>query len=304
MRPLFFFTPFLYLLIYKHGWVSTQAKDTRLRKCIMDSTLETIRQFSNDQYSNENRLSARIQIYDFCEKKTNWQEWAFDNLDFSNVAGVLELGCGNGILWKRNIHRVPENVHIVLSDNSQGMVDAAREALEQHHHQFEFEVVDACQIPFKDNNFQMIIANHMLYHIENKEQVFSEIDRLLTGDGFAYASTLSTRNLNELIDIISEFDNSLLFDNIQTIRNFNLENGEDIISGYFNLANSYIYQNDIIIRNTEPLILYLASCYLMEQLDILINNFVDFRSYLESVIRKTGIIRITNKSVLFKFMKK
>jgi len=150
----------------------------------------------------------------------------------------------------------------------------------------------------------MIIANHMLYHIENKEQVFSEIDRLLTGDGFAYASTLSNRNLNELIDIISEFNKSLLFDNIQTIQNFNLENGEDIISGHFSVVGSYIYQNDIIIRNTEPLILYLASCYSMEQLDILISSFADFRSYLESVIRKTRTIRVTNKSVLFKFSKK
>lgn len=270
----------------------------------MDSTLEKIKQFSNDQYSNENRLDARIQIYDFCERKNDWHEWVFDNLDFGNVTGVLELGCGNGILWKNNIHRIPENVRIVLSDNSQGMVDAAREALGKHHHQFEFEVIDACQLPFTDNNFQMIIANHMLYHIENKGQVFSEIDRLVTGDGFAYASTLSTRNLNEFINIISEFNKSLLFNNIQTIQNFNLENGKDIISGHFNVADSYIYQNDIIIRNTEPLILYLASCYSMEQLDILISNFTDFRSYLESVLQKIGTIRITNKSILFKFEKK
>jgi len=270
----------------------------------MDSTLKKIRRFSNDQYSNENRLNARIQIYDFCEKKTNWREWVFDNLDFSNVTRVLELGCGNGILWKDNIHRVPENVRIILSDNSKGMVDAARKTLGEHNRQFEFKVIDACQTSFKDNHFQMIIANHMLYHIENKEKVFSEIDRLLTGDGFAYASTLSTRNLNELIDIVGEFSRSLVFDNIQTIQNFNLENGEDVLSSYFDVTGNYIYQNDIIIRNTEPLILYLASCYSMEQLDILISNFGDFRNYLESVIRKTGEIRITNKSVLFKFGKK
>ncbi|UCB43567.1 MAG: class I SAM-dependent methyltransferase [Dehalococcoidales bacterium] len=270
----------------------------------MDSTLERIRQFSTNQYSNENRLNARIQIYDFCERKNNWHEWVFDNLDFDNVARVLELGCGNGILWKKNIHRVPENARIILSDNSQGMVDAAREALGRHHHQFEFEVIDACQVPLKDNSFQMIIANHMLYHIESKQKVFSEIDSLLTGNGFAYASTLSTRNLYELIDIVSEFNNSLLFDNTQTIQNFNLENGENILSDYFRVANSDIYQNDIVIKKTEPLILYLASCYSMEQLNVLVSNYIDFSSYLESVIKKIGEIRITNKSVLFKFGKK
>ena len=74
----------------------------------MDATLETIKQFSNDQYSTEHRLNARIQIYDYCENKNSWHEWVFDNLDFSNVTRVLELGCGNGILWKDNTHRVPE----------------------------------------------------------------------------------------------------------------------------------------------------------------------------------------------------
>ena len=269
----------------------------------MDLTLEKIKQFSDDQYSNENRLNARIQIYDFCEKKINWREWVFDNLDFNNVVRILELGCGNGLLWKDNIHRVPENVHIVLSDISKGMVDSARKTLEKHNRQFAFKVTDACQTSFQDNYFHMIIANHMLYHIENKEQVFSEIDRLMTRDGFTYASTLSTENFQELFNVAGEFSKSLVLDNIQTIQSFNLENGENVLSNYFNVMNNYIYQNDVIIKSAEPLILYLASCYSKKQLDILINDLGNFRSYLESVIKKTGVIRITNKAILFKFRK-
>lgn len=268
----------------------------------MDLTLEKIRKFSDDQYGNANRLNSRIQIYDFCENKTNWPEFAFSNLNFNNVSRVLELGCGNGQLWTINIQRVPENISIVLSDISEGMVNSVKKELGEDR-RFEFEVTDACKTPFKSNRFQMIIANQVLYHIENKEQVFSEISRLLTDEGYAYASTLSIENFLELFNIADKFDKRLVFDSSPTISSFNLENGENVLSEHFNVINSYIFQNDVIVKDTEPLILYLASCYSPEQLDILVNNIDNFRSYLKSVINEDGEIRITNKIVLYKFRK-
>ena len=60
-----------------------------------DNTLETIKQFSSDQYSNENRLNARIQIYRYGEKKVSIRKWTFEHFDFARVKNVLELGCGN-----------------------------------------------------------------------------------------------------------------------------------------------------------------------------------------------------------------
>ena len=270
----------------------------------MDTTLGKIKQFSDDQYSNEKRLNARIQIYKFCEKKLNWREWIFDKLDFRDVTQILELGCGNGLLWKDNIDRVPENIHVVLTDLSKGMVDSARINLKKYQRRFGFLASDASRTPFADNTFQMIIANHMLYYFENKQKIFTEIDRLLTDDGFAYASTISTSNFKELIDIVAVFDKNLEFENVQTVRSFNLANGECVLSSHFNISDIFIYQNDIIVNNTAPVILYLASCYSPEQLDILKSKYIDFKKYLESVIKETGAIRITNKNVLFKFRKK
>jgi ubiquinone/menaquinone biosynthesis C-methylase UbiE len=133
----------------------------------MDPVLEKIKQFSDDQYSSDNRLEARIQLYRFCEHKTNLHHWIFDNLDFNNVTDVLELGCGNGTLWKENISKIPEDISIMLTDISNGMVDAARNTLSDSRGKFQFKVLDACRTRFHDASFQMIIANHMLYHIDD-----------------------------------------------------------------------------------------------------------------------------------------
>jgi ubiquinone/menaquinone biosynthesis C-methylase UbiE len=271
---------------------------------MMDDILEKIRCFSDDQYSNENRLKARIQIYEYCEIKLNWREWVFDRLVFNNVKNVLDLGCGNGVLWQDNINKIPADVQITLTDVSEGMVDTARKTLGKHDGRFEFRVADACRVPFKDGSFQMVIANHMLYHVQDMEKVFSEIGRLLTDDGSAYASTLSTNNFQELVDVVVDFNKQLAFDNTMTIQSFSLENGESVLSRQFHVKEKHILQNDIVINKTEPLILYMASCYTPGQLEILMKNYTDFKAYLESSINKTGEIRITNKNVLFKFMKK
>ena len=56
-----------------------------------DTTLEKIKQFSSDQYSNENRLAARIQLYRYAENKQNWRPWLFSHLDFTGVKNILEI---------------------------------------------------------------------------------------------------------------------------------------------------------------------------------------------------------------------
>lgn len=269
----------------------------------MDSVLEKIKQFTHDQYSNENRLQARIQLYQYCEHKTNWHQWIIDNLDFTNVTNVLELGCGNGALWRENLPKIPEDMSIILSDISEGMVDAAQKALGGHDNRFQFKVTDACRTPFDNAAFQMITALHMLYHIDDNKRIFMEVDRLLADNGFAYASAPSMKNLRQLMDLAVGFNDSLGFDN-DIIRGFNLENGEEVLSGHFNVVKTFIYQNDVIIKNSEPLLLYLASIYEGTQLDIYIKVFDEFKSYAESVIKKTGEIRISNKAALFKFGKK
>jgi ubiquinone/menaquinone biosynthesis C-methylase UbiE len=271
---------------------------------IMDEILEKIRHFSDDQYSSENRLNARIQIYEYRERKLNWREWVFDKLDFTGVQRVLDIGCGNGVLWQDNIHKLPKDTHIVLTDNSEGLVDAARKALGKHDGRFEYKVADACHLPYEDGSFQMVIANHVLYHIENKGAVLGEIDRLLVAEGSGYASTLSTTNLQELLAVVGEFSQNLVIDNIQVVQSFNLENGESVLSRRFTVLEKNIFQNNIIINNAEPLVLYLASCYTPKQLDILVKNYTEFKTYLETTINKAGELRITNKNGLFRFSKK
>ena len=62
-----------------------------------------------DQYRNASNLNARIQLHvRFSTNKYSWMRWVFDQLDLPPHCHILELGCGSGELWRKNMQRIPE----------------------------------------------------------------------------------------------------------------------------------------------------------------------------------------------------
>ena len=87
-------------------------------------------------------------------------------LIFLKVNRLLELGCGNGKLWQENKIEL-RNREIFLSDISEGMVEEVRNKLGSD---FNCIVADAEKIPFKDAYFDSIIANHVLFYLNDLNQ--------------------------------------------------------------------------------------------------------------------------------------
>lgn len=42
---------------------------------------------------------------------------------------ILDIGCGNGLLWVKEKEILPENINICLVDNSKAMINAARKLI-------------------------------------------------------------------------------------------------------------------------------------------------------------------------------
>ncbi|SQB91431.1 transcriptional regulatory protein [Clostridium tetanomorphum] len=134
-----------------------------------------------EQYKNSSNLRARINIHNnFSTNKEGWMNWFFNQLKLPDKVNILEVGCGDGSLWAENLHKIPKSWNVILTDFSEGMLEDAKKNLKNSSHKFKFNVVDIeKKIPYKDGSFDVVIANHMLYHLNDIDKGIQEISRVI-----------------------------------------------------------------------------------------------------------------------------
>ncbi len=248
-----------------------------------------------EQYKNAKNLNDRISLHEkYSANKQGWFNWLFNQIDFSKVNRLLELGCGNGKLWQENKIDL-RNREIFLSDISEGMVEEVRNKLGSD---FNCIVADAEKIPFKDSYFDSIIANHVLFYLNDLNLGLKEIDRVLKSDGILYCSTYGKNHMKEITEIVQNFDSRINLSNHSLYDIFGLENGEDILSKYFSNIQRMDYQDSLAITESKPLIDYIMSCH-GNQNEILGPRLNEFKEYIEELLENNGKIVVTKEAGLF-----
>lgn len=249
-----------------------------------------------EQYKNAKNLNDRISLHEkYSTNKQGWFNWLFYQIDFSRVNRLLELGCGNGKLWQEN--RIDlRNREIFLSDISEGMVEEVRNKLGSD---FNCIVADAEKIPFKDEYFDSIIANHVLFYLNDLNLGLKEISRVLKPNGILYCSTYGKNHMKEITEIVQNFDSRINLSNHRLYDIFGLENGESILEEYFYNVQRMDYQDSLEITESKPLIDYIMSCH-GNQNEILGPRLNEFKEYIEKLfLKKNGKIFVTKQAGLF-----
>ena len=235
-----------------------------------------------EHYMNTNNLDTRISFHDtFSVNKNDWFSWIFEQIDFSTVYRLLEIGCGNGKLWENNHYNL-RNREIFLSDNSAGMIEETKQRLGDDYN---YLIIDCNDIPFKSNYFDNIIANHVLF-------------RVLKSGGTFYCSTYSKLHMKEITEIVKQFDNRISLSINFLPDHFGLENGKEILSKYFRFVELKKYDDYLLVNEAQPLIDYILSCH-SNQNEYLSNRLKEFKHYINDLINKQNGIKITKDCGLF-----
>ena len=248
-----------------------------------------------EQYKNAKNLNDRIRLHEkYSTNKQGWFNWLFEKIDFSNVNRLLELGCGNGKLWQENKIDL-RNREVFLSDISEGMVEEVRNKLGTD---FNCILADAERIPFKDAYFDSIIANHVLFYLNDLNLGLKEISRVLKSDGILYCSTYGKEHMKEITEIVQGFDSRINLSNHKLYEIFGLENGERILSKYFKNIQRFGYKDTLEITESKPLVDYIMSCH-GNQNEILGPRLAEFKEYIDRLLKQDGKIVVTKQAGLF-----
>ena len=254
------------------------------------------------QYENANNISARIRLHrEFSTNPKGWFPWIFETgvlpyiAEKSKTVHILELGCGEGSLWTENLSRLPENVHVTVSDISEGMIRDVRRNIGSDE-RFSYECFDCHKIPAQANTYDIVIANHLLFYCEDMAQVCSEVKRVLKEGGVFLCSTYGTAHMQEITHLVQKFDSRIILAAENLYERFGLDNGKEILAPYFEQVDTVLYEDAIVIDKADPLIEYILSCH-GNQNQYLLDKYQDFRQYVKKQVK--GQYRITKEAGYF-----
>jgi SAM-dependent methyltransferase len=96
---------------------------------------------------------------------------------------VLDIACGTGIVARKVREVIGPEARIVGTDLNAGMIDIARNLVDEQSRSCEWEVADATDLPFADKSFSIAFCQQGLQFIPDKERVIGEVHRLLRPSG-------------------------------------------------------------------------------------------------------------------------
>ncbi len=139
------------------------------------------------------------------------------------------------------------------------MIRSARQALSGSS--ASLAVADAEHLPFAGAHFDLVIANHMLYHVSDRGVTLSEIARVLRPGGRLCASTVGTGHMREMHAWLQQACGGALTPEALHLPTFTLQSGEAELAQRFGSVSRHDYPDDLRVPETAPLLDYMRSMW-------------------------------------------
>jgi len=256
--------------------------------------METINSYKavQRQYQTADNLNTRISIHaKYSTNQLGFGNWLFSHYDISPDIEILELGCGTGDIWKSNLHILDKGIRLLLTDFSEGMVSAVKQAFGEYGN-LSYDVVNIENIPYENNRFDRVIANMMLYHVPDLQKGLSEVKRVLSDEGYFYCATYGENGIVPFIaGLLKEYGVKDI-----TNKNFTLQNGYGILKRYFSAVQRLDYEDSLAVTDIDDILDYIYSLTNMTSISELKRK--DLKEILERKM-VNGILSIPKEYGMF-----
>jgi ubiquinone/menaquinone biosynthesis C-methylase UbiE len=189
-------------------------------------------------------------IHAYSTNGQDWFSWLEENLPLAG--DVLEVGAGTGALWTR-IDHARRGLRLTLTDFSPAMCARLRAIPSAH-------VVhcDATKLPFAHDSFDTVIANHMLYHLDDPRAALREFSRVLRPGGHVAAAINGQDHLAELLALGEAIGRRGIVPGV-TYNDVNTHTGPAYLAEFFDQVTVEPFLGDLEVPSAGPVVDYLAT---------------------------------------------
>lgn len=247
------------------------------------------------QYQDSSNLDIRKKFHQkYSKNSIEYGAWILSKIQFFQGCRVLEVGCGSGDLWEDAL--VDTFSELVLTDFSEGMIEMVRKSYAGRKN-VRIQVMDVVDMPFEDRCFDVVVANSMLYHVNDLDTALKNVRRILRDGGKFYATTFGKDGLLSYIQA-AMFEMGLSDSKNVGEISFALENGADILQNHFAVVRKEIYPDDHIeVSDPADLVDYIFSMASMSHVDR--SNRGRIQAYFEAKRDRNGVLVIPKMAGMF-----
>ncbi len=216
-------------------------------------------------YASDENLRLRHDIHEqYTVPKVDYVTWALSCLRWRGDETVLDVGSGPGKWYPVMKQQLPLITYYGL--------DLYRQMLDSHPARQTLGVGDVQCLPFPDNCFDVVMANHMLFDVPDITRAIEECRRVLRPDGVLLTATNSINNMPEFqvlfrraITLLAPPGTSHIQIPLPSSHLFTLESGTRYLSRQFYAVVRYDLPGALVFPSVDPVIAYLESTRSMRE---------------------------------------
>lgn len=217
-------------------------------------------------YTTEEPLAIRVRTHKlYTQPQMDFQAWVLDHVPWRGDEQVLDIGCGSGSYVEPVCERLRRGGRLLAGDLSWGMLrDLSARSLPDRAGPLNADVM---RLPLCEACCDVVLVNHMLYHVPQIEVAVSEIHRVLRSGGRLVAATNAQDAMQTFIAEMEEAGRALghpfKVPTIPVRVRFTLENGRAYLRSSFAEVERDVIESALVFSEAAPAIAYINTTRLL-----------------------------------------